>query len=103
MRTITVRELKKLLSGGTPIQLIDVRSWEEFEEVHVPDARNIPLHVLDPDERRATGELKADEPVYLLCRSGKRAVTAAGELLAAGFDEPVVVTGGTLAWLELEA
>jgi 3-mercaptopyruvate sulfurtransferase SseA len=39
-----------------------------------------------------------EEPVYLLCHSGVRADLAAQKLTAAGFQQPVVVQGGTVAW-----
>ena len=37
--------------------------------------------------------------MYLLCRSGQRAAKAAEKFAKAGFVQPVVITGGTLAWI----
>ena len=92
MKTITPRELKGLLDANAGRALIDVRTRLEFAEVHVPQAVNEPLDRLQPGK---------DEPVYLLCRSGKRAETAAEKFAKDGFD-PVVVEGGTLAWIDAD-
>ncbi|WP_052362273.1 YgaP-like transmembrane domain [Geminisphaera colitermitum] len=85
--------------------VIDVRTPPEFDEVHAtlpPPATlaNIPLDELDPAALAISGRASADRPVYLLCRSGTRATRAAGKFAAAGFRQPVVITGGTLAWID---
>jgi rhodanese-related sulfurtransferase len=40
---ISLDELKENLLAGIHIQIIDVRSPEEFAEKHIPEAVNIPL------------------------------------------------------------
>ena len=95
MKTVTPKELQQLLATK-PLALLDVRTPVEFDEVHVPQAKNIPL-----DELEVAGlPYPKDQPVYLLCRSGQRAGKAAEKLAKAGFAEPVVIAGGTLAWIE---
>ncbi len=43
--------------------------------------------------------LDADsEPVYFICHSDARARQAHGKLMAAGHENVVNVTGGTIAW-----
>ena len=96
MSTISPVELQKLLAAQPDLPLLDVRTPVEFEEVHVPPARNIPLDELKPGGLA----LAKDQPVYLLCRSGQRAAKAAERLAQAGFAQPVVVAGGTLAWMD---
>ena len=76
--------------------VIDVRTPVEFAEVHVPQARSIPLDELRPGSL----PLPKDQPVYLLCRSGRRATKAAEKFAKEGFAQPVVVEGGTLAWID---
>jgi rhodanese-related sulfurtransferase len=44
--------------------------------------------------------LQKDQPVYLLCRSGQRATKAAEKFAKEGFSQPIVVEGGTLAWID---
>src|ERR1017187_9767653 len=96
MKTITPIELQKLLTTQPSASVIDVRTPVEFAEVHVPQARSVPLDELKPSSLK----LKKDQPVYLLCRSGQRATKAAEKFAKEGFLQPVVVEGGTLAWIE---
>ena len=96
MKTISPAELQKILAAQPDLPLLDVRTPVEFAEVHVPQARSIPLDELDP----AALNLPKDQPVFLLCRSGQRATKAAEKFAKAGFTQPVVVAGGTLAWID---
>lgn len=100
MKTIKPAELQSLLAAQPGLKVLDVRTPVEFAEVHVTLAQNVPLDQLDPKGLIASGQLSPSEPVYLLCRSGGRASQAAGKLAAQGFDNAVVVEGGTLAWIE---
>ncbi len=43
---IGVRELKQRLDAGEKADIIDVRSWSEFVELHIAGARSIPLRSL---------------------------------------------------------
>ena len=45
---ISVEELKKLIDGGTRADLIDVRHWDAFVEMHIKDARSIPVRSVEP-------------------------------------------------------
>ncbi len=55
-----------------------------------------PLDELSP----GSFQLKKDQPVYLLCHSGQRAMKAAEKFTKEGFSQPIVVDGGTLAWID---
>lgn len=96
--TITPVELFEKHRRGEPVELIDVRTPAEFREVHATIAKLVPLDSLDPAQLRASRTLPADEPLYVICRSGNRAKMACDKLLAAGFTRIVNVEGGTLAW-----
>ena len=96
MKTISPVELQKTLTAQPSSPVIDVRTPVEFAEVHVPQARSVPLDELKP----GLLQLPKEQPVYLLCRSGQRATKAADILAKEGFSQPVVVEGGTLAWIE---
>ena len=100
METITPAELQSRRKTQPGLAVLDVRTPVEFDEVHVEAARNIPLDTLDPKALYEKGTLRAGEPVYLLCRSGTRARQAAEKFAAQGHDTGVVVTGGTLGWIE---
>ena len=98
MKTIAPVDLQKILAAQPALPVIDVRTPVEFAEVHVPQAQNIPLDELTP----AALPLSKDLPVYLLCRSGQRATKAAATFARDGFTLPIVVEGGTLAWIDAE-
>lgn len=102
MRTISPVELQKLLVSEPELPLLDVRTPVEYVEVHVAQARNVPLDEVNPQALADSGKLRKDQPVYLLCRSGQRASRAAEKFAKEGFVEPVVITGGTLAWIEAD-
>lgn len=96
MKTISPVELQKLLTTQPALPVIDVRTPVEFAEIHVPQARNIPLDELKPGSL----QLSKDQPVYLLCRSGQRATKAAEKIMREGFVQAIVIEGGTLAWID---
>ncbi len=96
MKTIPPIELGKILGEKPDAVVLDVRTPVEFAEVHVPQARSVPLDELNPNAL----SLAKDQPVYLLCRSGQRATKAAEKFSHAGFVQPIVIEGGTLAWID---
>lgn len=95
---IKATDLADLWRRDPQLTVIDVRTAGEYESVHARGAR---LHVLQElDAGRFVAEHAAgDGPVYILCKSGVRATQAAEKLLAAGLARPVVVEGGTDAWV----
>ena len=99
MKSVSVHELQSLLSTPGSVDLIDVRTPGEFAAFHVPAARSVPLDSLDCASLLATREkASASAPLYILCHSGARAQKAADKFVRAGFDQYVVVDGGTAAW-----
>jgi rhodanese-related sulfurtransferase len=81
---------------SAPHFLLDVRTEEEFDEVRIPGAVNIPLNELG--ERVA--EVPQDAPIVLVCRSGVRSQYGAQVLRQAGFTDLQLynLEGGTIAW-----
>ena len=79
--------------------LLDVRQPEEYGQDHIPGAKLVPLGEL-PDR---IGELDRKLTTIVYCRSGKRAGSATGLLMNAGFDDVWNMSGGMLAWQGLKA
>ncbi|GGL10343.1 rhodanese-like domain-containing protein [Mangrovihabitans endophyticus] len=79
-----------LNSGAT---VIDVREPEEYAGGHVAGARLMPLRQVSEH----IAELPRDQPVYIICASGNRSLTAAQRLSQAGLDARSVA-GGTGGW-----
>jgi rhodanese-related sulfurtransferase len=94
---ISPLDLSKLCKKGTNIDLIDVRTPIEFQELHVTNARNVPLDQLDPATLMQSRNGSRQEPVYVICRSGGRGKQACEKFLKAGFTNVVNIEGGTLA------
>lgn len=68
--SVPADNLQKLLAEKA--QLIDVRTFKEYEEYHLPNSIHIPLKELEPN----TSKIDFSVPVYLLCQSGKRSESA---------------------------
>jgi hypothetical protein len=66
------------------VQLVDVRTAEEFADEHIPGAVNIDVKRDDFDELAAAG-LDSGRPVAVYCRSGARSKVAAKRLAGKGF------------------
>ena len=97
---ISPAQLAELCQEGKKIELIDVRTPVEYREVHVEIARNIPLDQLDVAALMQARDGSADEPLYVICRSGGRGQQACEKFLKAGFSNVVNVEGGTMACVE---
>jgi rhodanese-related sulfurtransferase len=97
--TVSPQQLAELCKK-CKIDLLDVRTPAEFREIHIADARNLPLDRLDPAAVMKERNGRHDEPLYLICRSGGRGGQACEKFRAAGFTNVINVEGGTLAWAE---
>lgn len=75
-------------------QFIDVRTPEEFAAGHAYRTRNIPLDQL----RNNLDKLEKNEPVYIICQSGRRSKEAAEILVGEGFTQAISIAGGMNAW-----
>ncbi len=82
------------------IDLIDVCTPVEYREVHIESARNVPLAQLDPAGFMESRNKRADEPLYVICRSGSRGRQACEKFIKAGFSNVVNVDGGMIACVE---
>ncbi len=78
------------------IRIIDVREPHEFTGPlgHIEGAELVPLATL----ARASRDWSKDTPLVLVCRSGARSGRAAIWLKGQGFERPLNLEGGMLAW-----
>ena len=84
------RELSK-----TEVQLVDVRTPEEYAEGHIPGAVNMNVQDAAFDQQLAT--LDKTRPVALYCRSGRRSKLAATRAAKVGY-KVTELNGGILSW-----
>ncbi|MEY8392284.1 rhodanese-like domain-containing protein [Lachnospiraceae bacterium] len=93
-QTISVRELNEYRKYPDA-WVIDLRSKEEFEEVHVEGARNIPYENLEMYRKY----LPKNKLYILYCDRGSSSLMAARELSKEGY-RTVTVVGGIQAVLQ---
>ena len=98
--TICLPDVKRLMEGGEPLNLIDVRTPAEFERVHAAGARLVPLDSLDPAAISACRKTP-QTPIYVICHSGARASNACQRLEQAGVGPAYCIEGGTAAWEQM--
>ena len=79
--TISPAKFAELYQQGKAVELIDVRTPVEFREVHVDQAKNIPLDKLDPAAFVKDRNGASQEPVYVICKSGGRGQQASQTFL----------------------
>lgn len=73
--------------------VVDVREPGEYVTGHVPGATLVPMGQV----QARLSELPKDLPIYLICASGNRSLSAASYLTRVGYDARSV-SGGTGAW-----
>jgi rhodanese-related sulfurtransferase len=93
-KSIDPAKLDSMLAEVSPLQLIDVRSTEEFVRGAIAGAQHIELAAL-PARRE---ELDADAPVIVYCLSGARSAQACIYLAQQGFSDLYHLEGGIAAW-----
>lgn len=76
--------------------LLDVREDSEWIVGHIDGASHLPLGEINKESVR---DLPKDKPIYIYCRSGRRAGEAVIKLKALGFVD-VYNIGGINHWLE---
>lgn len=95
-QTITKQEVLELISESTQLTIIDVRSEEEYDAQHIPDAINIPVDQL---EKKIAAFSKDRKYITACGKGGGRSEKGAEILTANGFDV-AFLEGGTFGWFE---
>ena len=90
-------EAQRLIADGGAI-LLDVREPDEYAAAHVADARLVPLGQLAASLTGSLNDLPRAGTVVVICRSGRRSAEAVRLLQQAGFERPLNLAGGILAW-----
>ena len=99
--TISVVQLEQMLkereAGERDFTLIDVREPNEYEINQIPGAVLVPKgEFLNGN---ALGDLPADKPIVLHCKSGVRSAEVLAIVKGAGYADAVHVGGGVVAWV----
>lgn len=94
--TIDAAELRRLLAGGHPVRLLDVRTPGEFAAGHIDGAVNIPLDQLRPVASQLNDPSLGT--LVVICQGGTRAANACDVLAEAGHRGPTLLAGGMNSW-----
>jgi adenylyltransferase/sulfurtransferase len=93
---INPRDLQSRLADGDNLVLLDVREPNEWEIVHLEEAKLIPVNSVTA---RAS-ELSTADEIVVYCKSGQRSARAVHTLRQLGFRKLWNLRGGINAWAE---
>ena len=84
------------------VVLLDVRTLEEYEEVHLENALLLPVEELSQQTLAAIGlgSDKKDEEIIIYCRSGARSKIAYDVMKSLGYTNIKSSAGGMIHWQE---
>ena len=80
------------------VVVLDVRTPEEFNSGHIPNAINIDIY--SNYFRADISALDKSKSYAVYCRSGKRSVDASSEMDLTGFKSTFNLTGGIIEWVD---
>ena len=95
VKLVTAEEMKEIIELED-VQLVDVRTPKEFEEIRIQSAQNIDFRspTFDDDIQK----LDKSKPVVLYCKSGRRSAKCVEKLKEAGFEKIYELDGGISKW-----
>ncbi|MDA8970764.1 rhodanese-like domain-containing protein [Flavobacteriaceae bacterium] len=93
---IDTHELKEAVTQHN-VQLIDLRTPNEYSSGHIDKAINIDF-LNQNGFKAAFSKLDKKKPLYLYCRSGNRSSRAAKQLAGLGFEKIYDLKGGYMKW-----
>ena len=91
IKVLPKESFKAAISGNT-VQLIDVRTPEEYIDGHIEGALNI--NVQDQKFAEQISKLDKTKTVYIYSRSGSRSQMAASQMKTLGFKSIIDLKGG---------
>ncbi|MFC4410748.1 sulfurtransferase TusA family protein [Chungangia koreensis] len=93
-RVVSNEELLSKVEGADQYTILDVREEAEYAFNHIPNAISIPFGELED----RMDELKKDQDIYVVCRTGNRSDMAAQKLAEKGFAQVYNVVPGMSKW-----
>lgn len=99
---ISPNDVVEKIENKEDIILLDVRTSEEYAEVHIEGALLIPVEELSAQslENIGLGEDAKNKEIIIYCRSGARSKTAYDIMKSLGFTNIKSVSGGMMHWQE---
>lgn len=92
---VSMEEITTIMQESTNYIILDVRTIEEYNEGHIPNAICIPNETIN--ETVTTKLPNKDQLILIYCRSGNRSKQAALKLQQLGYTN-LVEFGGIIDW-----
>lgn len=93
-KKISPEEAREMIENGG-VTVVDVRSQEEFDEEHIPEAILVTNETIGSDIPEELPD--RDAVILVYCRSGRRSAQAAEKLSGLGYTN-VYDFGGIIDW-----
>ena len=91
---LSAEDLKRRITSGPAVTLVDVRAKREYMTGHIEGAINIPA----PDLRTRYKELDQKIPIVVICNTGHRSSLGASLLKQHGFKDVSNMAGGVTGY-----
>ena len=95
IQVVTSEEMQEL-SQLEDVQLVDVRTPDEYKEGYIADFQNIDY--LSPTFEKEIEKLDKSKPVIVYCKSGNRSGKCAAKMKEKGFVKIYELDGGIAKW-----
>lgn len=94
-QSITAEEAKNIMDTEKDFVILDVRTQEEYDEGHIPEAILIPDTEITAKAEEALKD--KNQLILVYCRSGRRSKLASADLVTLGYTN-VKEFGGIIDW-----
>ncbi len=94
-RQISMDEAIAMMEAEAGYIILDVRTVEEYNERHIPNAINVPNEIIGSEEILELPD--KEQLIMVYCRSGNRSKQASEKLVALGYIN-IVEFGGINDW-----
>ena len=95
IRYVSMNEIISRMEENENYIILDVRTIEEYNEGHIPNAICIPNETIDEDVINKLPN--KDQLILIYCRSGNRSKQAANKLKKLGYTN-LIEFGGIIDW-----
>lgn len=96
-KSISMEEGKKIIESESGYIILDVRTKEEYDEGHIPEAVNVANEDISTSHQSVEQLPDKNQKILVYCRSGNRSKQAAKKLAAMGYSN-VIEFGGIIEW-----
>ena len=95
-KTVSSTQFEQIIKTEKTVQLLDVRTAQEYESGHLKNAKNSNWN--SDDFVASVANLEKSKPVLVYCKVGGRSAKAAQKLTELGFKNVINLDGGIDSW-----